>query len=41
VDYQINENSVAAGGRTNFPVVNISITSEVKKAEIDLAALPL
>jgi len=41
VDHQINENAVEGGGRLNCSVVNISVTAEVKKVEIDLAALTL
>jgi len=35
VGHQTNENSVAGGGRMNFAVVNISVTAEVAKVEID------
>jgi len=36
-DHKINKNAVSDVGRLNFPLINKSVTAEVKKVEIELA----
>jgi len=38
VDCKRDENAVVDVGRLNFPVVNKSVTTEVKKVKIEIAA---
>jgi len=40
VDHKRNENPVAGVGRLNFPGVNTSVTAEIRKVKIKLAASP-